>query len=327
MGKDERQDETSTPPVTAVDRPRSAALVPTRGAESSEALVPSDPLARYLSWIRDFPIHSAEDQMSLARTYRDQGDREAAQALLTSNLRLVVKIAYEYKRRWVEMLELIQEGNLGLVEAIDRFDPLREVPFTSYAQYWIRAYILRYVMDNFRSVRLSSTRAGRKLFWRLRKERAKLEQEGFVPTTRLLAERTGVTEQEILDVSRVLDRAPMSIDAPIRGPDGDTGATLGDRLEGEAGPGPEEGAALLEMRGKVQKVLAKFEEQLSEDREKVIFRDRLISEDPVPLREMGARMGISRERVRQLEARMRKQLAKALQAELGEESILEFVRD
>lgn len=314
----------ATDATTAGDKPRSTALVQRREADQG-ALVPADPLARYLSWIRDFPIHPPDKQMALAHAYRDDGDREAARQLLSSNLRLVVKIAYEYRRRWVEMLELIQEGNLGLVEAIERFDPLRGVPFPSYAQYWIRAYILRYVMDNFRSVRLSTTRAGRKLFWRLRKERAKLENEGFTPTTRLLADRTGVTEQEILDVSRVLDRAPLSMDAQTRGADGESGAPLSERLESESTIGPEEGAAVAELRSKVQRVLRAFEGEIADERERVIFRERLIAEDPVPLREMGARMGISRERVRQLESRLRQQLAKALREELGEDAILEFV--
>lgn len=302
---------------------KSTALV-ARG--SGGALVARDPLSRYLSWIRQFPVLPAEEQMALAHEYKDSGEREAAQKLLRSNLRLVVKIAHEYKRQWVEVLELIQEGNLGLVEAVDHFDPMRGVPFTSYAQYWIRAYILRYVMDNFRSVRLSSTRSGRKLFWRLRKERNKLEAEGFVPTTKLLAERTGVTEQEVIDVSRVLDRSPDSIDAPMRGADGEEGSSLGERLPTQdQASDPEENAAIAELRGKVQKVLKAFEAGLEQERDRSIFRERLISDNPVPLREMGARMGISRERVRQLESRLRSHLAEALQEELGEQSILEFV--
>lgn len=321
------KNRSSDPAGKSVERtPEVKALVKSAVAQQ-HALVPSDPLARYLSWIRDYPIRSTEDQIELARNYKDHGDREAAQQLLTSNLRLVVKIAYEYKRRWVEMLELIQEGNLGLVEAIERFDPMREVPFTSYAQYWIRAYILRYVMDNFRGVRISSTRAGRKLFWRLRKERAKLEGEGFVPTARLLAERTGVTEQEILDVSRVLDQPPLSLDAPARGADGERGDPLGERLGASGQVSPEEGAAQRELRLKVQAVLRRFEAGIADARDREIFRQRLTAEDPVPLREMGARMGISRERVRQLEGRMRRQLAEELEAELGTESILEFTQN
>lgn len=311
------------PISTSAEQAPVRALVP---RSQNSALVARDPLSRYLGWIRQFPVLPADEQMDLAKTYKDSGDSEAAQRLLRSNLRLVVKIAHEYRRQWVEVLELIQEGNLGLVEAIDHFDPMRGVPFTSYAQYWIRAYILRYVMDNFRSVRLSSTRSGRKLFWRLRKERNKLEAEGFSPTTKLLAERTGVTEQEVIDVSRVLDRSPYSIDAPSRGSDGEEGATLGERLPNEdQGSNPESNAALAELRGKVQKVLAEFEAGLSEARDVSIFRERLIADDPVPLREMGARMGISRERVRQLESRLRSKLAVALQNELGEQSILEFV--
>jgi RNA polymerase sigma-32 factor len=321
MSDDSKQD--LEPALEPGEQP-STALVPARRGD--EALVPADPLARYLSWIREFPVLPADQQMELARAYKQDGDRAAATTLLRSNLRLVVKIAYEYRRRWVEMLELIQEGNLGLVEAIDRFDPLREVPFTSYAQYWIRAYILRYVMDNFRAVRLSSTRAGRKLFWRLGKERAKLEREGYVPTTRMLAERTGVTEQEILDVSRVLDRPATSLDAPSRGSDGEGGSSLGDRLPGEEGVDPESSAALSELRERVQGVLRRFSTTLEDPRERQIFDERLIAETPVPLREMGARMGISRERVRQLESRLREQLAAALRAELGEEAILDFVR-
>ena len=138
----------------------------------------SDPLTLYLSHIRNHPILDADSQQKLAVRYKQHNDLEAAQLLVLTNLRLVVKIAREYKRRWANLLELIQEGNVGLSEAIQRYDPYRHVKFTSYAQYWIRAMILNYLMNHFQPIRIGSTRAGRKLFYNLKKARSQLQREG-----------------------------------------------------------------------------------------------------------------------------------------------------
>ncbi|MEO0602600.1 MAG: sigma-70 family RNA polymerase sigma factor, partial [Myxococcota bacterium] len=139
-----------------------------------------DLLNFYLSEVRRYPLLSAEEEKVYANRFvESEGeDREAAERLVTANLRLVIKIAFQYHRQWANVLDLIQEGNVGLVEALSRYDPSREIRFSSYAQYWIRAMILRFLLDNFRLVRLGSTRAGRKLFFQLQKERDRLLREG-----------------------------------------------------------------------------------------------------------------------------------------------------
>ena len=131
----------------------------------------------------------------------EDGDVEAARKMVLSNLRLVVKIAMEYRRAWTNTLDLIQEGNVGLMEAVQRYDPYRGVKLTSYAVYWIRAYILKYIHDNMRSVRMGTTRASRKLFFRLNKERQELERQGFEVTPMLLAERLDVTESDVVEMA------------------------------------------------------------------------------------------------------------------------------
>lgn len=262
----------------------------------------SDPLTLYLSHIRNHPILDADSQQKLAMRYKKSNDLEAAQLLVLTNLRLVVKIAREYRRRWASLLELIQEGNVGLSEAIQRYDPYRHVKFTSYAQYWIRAMILNYLMNHFQPIKIGSTRAGRKLFYNLRKARAQLQQEGYSnPTPALVAEKLGVSEQDVIDVSRQLDQPALSIDQNAPGYEN---TTIGDLLRDED-ESPEETVANEEFYTKVHEIMESFAQTLTDPRELALWNRRLMSDNPVTLSDLGMEYNISKERIRQIESRLK----------------------
>lgn len=262
----------------------------------------TDPLTLYLSHIRNHPILDAESQQKLAIRYKQNHDLEAAQLLVLTNLRLVVKIAREYKRRWANLLELIQEGNVGLSEAIQRYDPYRHVRFTSYAQYWIRAMILNYLMNHFQPIRIGSTRAGRKLFYNLKKARAQLQHEGHTtPTPALIAEKLGVSEQDVIDVSRQLDAPALSIEQNAPGYDN---VTIGELLRDES-DSPEQEVENEDFYAKVHEVMVEFGNSLTDPRELALWNRRLMSDNPVTLAELGGEYHISKERIRQIETKLK----------------------
>ncbi len=276
-----------------------SAFKPRRTSVDSSA----DPLTVYLSHIRNHPILDTESQQKLAVRYKKENDLEAAQLLVMTNLRLVVKIAREYKRRWASLLELIQEGNVGLSEAIQRYDPYRQVKFTSYAQYWIRAMILNYLMNHFQPIRIGSTRAGRKLFYNLKKARAQLQREGYTnPTPALVAEKLGVSEQDVIDVSRHLDQPALSIDQTAPGYEN---TTIGELLRDDEDASPEEIVADEDFYGKVHEIMDAFGESLTDPREQALWYRRLIADEAVTLADLGKEYNISKERIRQIEARLK----------------------
>ncbi|MCP4808269.1 MAG: sigma-70 family RNA polymerase sigma factor [Proteobacteria bacterium] len=281
-----------------------------------------DLLAYYLAEVRRWPLLEPEEEKELAVRWVEDGDKYAAERLVTANLRLVVKLAFQYHRQWSNVLDLIQEGNVGLVEALSRYDPYRGIRFSSYAQYWIRAMILRYLMDNYRMVRLGSTRHGRKLFFQLNKEKARLISEGLKPSTKKLAERLSVPEQEIINVDQHLRAPAMSFDAPA-GSDAD-GRSLKDVVPDAEMMSPVEQAERAQLGSVVKEKLDVFAETLVDDREHAIWFERLTVADPIPLSRLGERFGVSKERIRQIEARMRKRLRAFLEAELGDEIDFEF---
>ena len=282
----------------------------------------SDLLSYYLAQVRRYPLLSPEEEKEYAVRYREHGDQDAAEALVTANLRLVIKIAFQYHRQWANVLDLIQEGNVGLVEALSRYDPYREIRFSSYAQYWIRAMILRFLLDNFRLVRLGSTRAGRKLFFQLQKERERLIQEGIDPTHKVLAERLGVDESEV-DAVDLHMRAPA---LSLHGPAGDDedGRTLAEVVPEKDGKSPELEAGKNELGALVKDKLAVFAEGLTDTRERTIWDERLVALTPKSLSELGKQFGVSKERIRQVEARIKKRLRAYLEKELGDEIDFEF---
>jgi len=274
------------------------------GEESvDKALVPFDSLQRYLSEIRRYPLLSREEEHQLAVEYKEFGNIKAAYKLLTSNLRLVVMIAREYEKAFRNLLDLIQEGNVGLMEGLKKYDPYRGVRFPSYAVWWVRAYIIRYIMNNWRMVKIGTTQAQRRLFFNLQKEKEKLEAEGYTPGPKLLAQRLEVKEGEIVEMEQRLSHRDLSTDVPI-GDDQDL--TLLNFLADDKQT-PEDQLAEIEYRQLLKEKIAVFARGLK-DKELFIFQKRLLTDNPLTLREIGEEFRISRERVRQIEERLKKKL-------------------
>jgi RNA polymerase sigma-32 factor len=228
-----------------------------------------------------------------------------------------VKIAMEYRRAAFSVLDLIQEGNVGLMQAVQKYDPFRGVKLSSYAAWWIRAYILRYLMDNWRMVKLGTTQAQRKLFFNLRKEQEKLLAQGFDAAPKLLAERLDVSEQDVREMDQRLGNDEFSIDAPVAG--GDEGSTgFVDRLV-ENRTGADDRLGEEELRRAFVTHLAAFGKTLTDERDLFLFRNRIAvtdGEEPMTLQRIGERYGFTRERARQLEARLLSQLRDYLKARL-----------
>jgi RNA polymerase sigma-32 factor len=285
-------------------------------ASREGSLARRDPLAAYMSETRRYPLLTPEEEKELAVRLVEHGDSAAARRLIEANLRLVVKIAYEYRRAHKNLLDLVQEGNIGLIQAVSKFDPYRGVKLSSYAAFWIRAYILKFILNNWRLVKIGTTQAQRKLFFNLRKEREKLEQLGFTPTTALLAEKLDVPEKEVIEMERRLAAPEASLDAPMGGSDGDDGArTRLDYLPSDD-PRPDRAVAQSEFSELLRGKLEAFASTL-EGREQTIFRERWLTDEPLTLQEIGDRYNVSRERARQLEKRMLDRLKKYLETEMG----------
>jgi RNA polymerase sigma-32 factor len=298
--------ETLPPESTAPLRP----AVPT--ADKSVGHV--DALSAYMSKLgRHAPI-SREEEHGLAVRWVEEGDADAARQLVLANLRLVVKIAMEYRRAWTNVLDLIQDGNVGLLEAVQRYDPYQGVKLSSYAVYWIRAYILKYILDNFRIVRLGTTRAQRKLFFRLNKEKRALEIQGFEVEPKLIAERLDVTEDDVRSMDRTLSAGDQSLNAPVRR-DSDDGAEYGDFLTREGQLDVEHSVGDAELQGVFMRQVADFTESLDE-RDRKLVNERILAEEPKTLAELGKELKVSRERVRQLEARIVKRLREYMKENL-----------
>jgi len=262
-------------------------------------LVRQDLLGRYIAEVKRFERLDPETEHALAVRWREQGDAEAAQQLVTSHLRLVVGIALSFRRAFTNVLDLIQEGNLGLMEAVDRFDPFKGTRLSTYATWWIRSRMVRYLLDNWRLVRVGTTNARRKLLYNLRAEKDRLEAQGIVPTSRLLADNLGTTEEDVVAVDRALGAGDLSIDAPV-GPSGT--ASPQDFLPGP-GASPEDEVAERDFLGKLHAAIDEFEPGLS-IRERSLLRERLLAEEPVTLQDLADRDGVSREAVRQSEKRL-----------------------
>ncbi len=272
-----------------------------------------DPLNAFLQEIQQYPLLNAAEEKELAEAYVKTGDVHVAARLVTSNLRLVVKIAFEYRRAYRNIMDLIQEGNIGLMQAVKKFDPARGVKLSTYAAWWIRAYILRFVLNNWRLVKLGTTQAQRKLFFNLNKERARLVSQGEEPTPERLAERLDVTPKEIVDMDRRLRSHDLSLDAEIY--DGEGRPITRMELLVDENKLPMEIFEDTEFREQFHDRLVRFSAPLS-GKEEYIFRNRLIAEEPLTLQDIGDHFSISRERVRQIEKRLLQRLRRFLENEL-----------
>ncbi len=298
-GDDADEDE----PSTAIER-------------SGGALSRSDPLSAYMREVQRHALLSPDEEHSLAVSYQKNPDDLAAAArLVTANLRLVVKIAYEYRRAYKNMMDLIQEGNIGLMQAVKKYDPYRGVKLSSYAAWWIRAYMLRFILNNWRLVKLGTTQAQRKLFFNLSKEKARLSALGIEPTDAEIAKRLNVAESEVAEMDKRLSRSDASLDASVGESDGRSVSRV--ELMPSLNSTPDqiaEGAELSEM---LQGRLSEFREKLT-GKDIIIFDKRVVADEPLTLQELGDEFGVSRERVRQLEARLTGKLREYLKETLGD---------
>ncbi len=262
--------------------------------------VPMDALRIYLRQVGNFPTMSAEEEFELARKFRDEGNQDAAFMLITSNLRLVVKIAMEFQRKWMKnVLDLIQEGNVGLMKALKKFDPDKGIKFSYYASFWIRAYILKFIMDNWRMVKVGTTQAQRKLFYNLSKEKQRLESMGITADADAIAQSLDVSETDVVEMGQRLGQHDLSLDMPYNEDSDVTPMNVIPAL----GDGAEEILLQGETAELLQQNIKELMPKLSE-KEKDIIEMRLLAESPVTLREIGEKYGITRERVRQIESRL-----------------------
>jgi RNA polymerase sigma-32 factor len=310
MAEDDKNSEISFP-FADVELPQIVEEADDQANSNDKALVPLDPLQRYLAEIRRFPVLSREEEHEIAVDYKEYGNIEAAYKLVTANLKLVVMIAREYQKSFKNLLDLIQEGNMGLMEAVKNFDPYRGVRFPSYAVWWVRAYMIRYIMNDWRMVKIGTTQAQRKLFFNLRKEKDRIEAEGLTVGPKLLAQRLNVKEDEVVEMEQRLASRDLSVDIPV-GNDDET--TLLNFLPDNK-RSPEEEFAETQYRDLLRQKMEGFATGLK-DKELVIYRERLLNEEPLTLREIGEKYGISRERVRQIEERVKKKLKTYLKKEL-----------
>jgi RNA polymerase sigma-32 factor len=303
---------------------------PSEGPEAVEAdaiepprqrgtLAPArDQVERFLSEVRRYPRLSDEDERALGKAVRESGDAEAARKLVVHNLRLVVAIAYQYRRAWANILDLFQEGSVGLMEAVKRWEPSLGPRFGTYAAYWIRAYVLRFLMTNSRLIHVGNTRAGRKLFFRLEKERQKLLAAGIEITPKLLAAKLDVDEEALAEVSRHLDSREVAFDPrePRGDGDGEGGLPLTERIaSGEQSPEAEASGA--EIQSAVRGFMTSFRDSLQDERERAVWNEHLAADEPAPLGELGARYGVSKQRMGQIADRLKKRFREQIVKELG----------
>ncbi|MCL2011626.1 MAG: RNA polymerase factor sigma-32 [Cystobacterineae bacterium] len=281
--------------------------------EKSTPLAPADSLAAYMREVMRHALLEREEELVLAREFQQTGQLHLGWKLVAANLRLVVKLAYEYHRSPLLLLDIIQEGNMGLIQAVKKFDPERGVRLSSYAAWWIRAYILRYIMDSWKLVKIGTTEAQRKLFFKLRQEQEKLAAQGFEITPKLLAERLSVTEEEVEEMDQRLGQDEVSLDAPT-GEDEDGRMRAHTSLASPHAP-TDEVLGQEQLSTLFREKLTTFAQTLKE-KEKYVFEKRLIADEPMTLQEIGSHFSISRERARQIEAALIEKIRKYMHAEI-----------
>jgi len=283
------------------------------GDDSGPGLVRYDPVRRYLAEISLFEPLTREEEHELARRYHEEGDREAAKILVSANLKMVVHLAFAFSRFYQNVMDLVQEGNIGLMQAVHRFDPFKGTRLSTYATFWIRAYMIKFLTDNWRLVRVGTTNVRRKLLFNLQKEKARLESMGIGYGPKLLAEKFGASEEDIRDIEESLGSSDLSLDQPLGF---DTERSFGDVLP-DGDEAPEELLAHEDFLRVFREKVAIFAEDLDE-RERYILEHRLLSEEPETLQQIGDRYGITREGSRQAERKLLARLKDFMAAEMGD---------
>ncbi len=290
----------------------SKALVP----GSSRSLARFDPMQAYINEAKRYSLLTPDEEHDLAVSYVETGDLEAARKLVTSNLRLVVKIAHEYRKAYRNLLDLVQEGNIGLMHAVRKFDPYRGIRLSSYSAWWIRAYILKFILNNWRLVKIGTTQAQRKLFFKLHKEVERLEALGVEQVgPKLLAQNLDVPEKDVLSMQKRLAASDLSLDAPVRAGEDGSASRIEFVVDQSASPDAE--VENREFSAILQEKLKMFGAGLK-GRDQEIFELRTLASEPLTLQEIGDRYGITRERARQIERRMMDRLRDYLREEMGD---------
>lgn len=266
------------------------------GDSHKKSVVRLSPLQLYLREIAKYPLLEPEEELRLATEHFERGDVEAAHRLITSNLRLVVKIASDFQQVQTNFLDLIQEGNYGLMQAVKKFNPYKGVKLSTYSAWWIRAYILKFIMDNRSQVKIGTTRAQRKLFFNLRKEAERLLREYDHVDPKMIASNLQVKEQEVIDMQQRIDSPDVSFESELKTMPQDD-VSLDDQLATE------------QIRDRFRAEVNEFKVTLN-DRERDILERRVLSDTPATLQELGDHHGVSRERARQLETRLVDKLRK-----------------
>ncbi|MFB3885065.1 MAG: RNA polymerase sigma factor RpoH [Thermodesulfobacteriota bacterium] len=273
-------------------------------------------LESYLVQINQFPLLTQQEEFELAVRYRKYNDIEAAHKLITSNLRFVVKVAFEYKSYGVKLLDLIQEGNIGLMMAVKKFDPYKGYRFISYAIWWIRAYIQNFIIKTWSLVKIGTTQAQKKLFYKIGKVRKALESDGKDEKKyELLAHDLDVSKEDIIEMEQRMSSRDLSLDAPF-----DEGQELThlDLLR-ESGMNQEEAYAQAEEKKLREHEVVTAMKQLNE-KEAYVIKNRIMSDTPLTLQEIGNYLKLSRERVRQIESEALKKLKKEMSGRIQPEA-------
>jgi len=273
-------------------------------------------LESYLVQINQFPLLTQKEEYELAVKYREHNDVEAAHRLITSNLRFVVKLAFEYKSYGVKLLDLIQEGNIGLMMAVKKFNPYKGYRFISYAVWWIRAYIQNFIIKTWSLVKIGTTQAQKKLFYKIGKVRKALESEGAMDKkVEMLAKDLDVAKEDIIEMEQRMSSRDLSLDNPF---DDDHELTHLNLLQ-ESTVNQEEALAQEQEKKVVEREVSNALRNLN-DKEKYVIQNRVMSEAPLTLQEIGSHLKLSRERVRQIESEALKKLKRELSPRMSLEA-------
>ena len=308
---DEPTDDSSDPEDSFLDDPKT--LIPAVKTKSDRGLTTTDPLTMYLNEVRKYPLLSREQEAELTKKYFETKDPLAAQTLVKSNLRFVIKIAAEYAKFSSRMIDVIQEGNVGLMHAVKEYNPYKGARLITYAVWWIRGYIQEYLMRQFSMVRIGTTANQRKLFYQLQRQKLELEKMTSPENLTLLSHKLGIPEDEINEMAKRLSSRDVSLDKPAHS-ENESATPLSNLLRKEDGSLPlDEQLALEEQIALLRNAVDSIRKDLTE-KETILLEERILSDEPLTLQEIGDKYKISREAVRQTEARLMKKIKAAMAA-------------